>query len=100
MIVYKYKERLNDNITFTLPKGAKILHIDVQENDELTRMITLWALVDTNANESESRHIRIAGTGHPINDKSSIYVYINTFTMMNRELWFHAFENKKKDVNQ
>lgn len=94
--VFKYKERMNDTITFLLPEGAEILHVDVQEDDEQQGMITLWALVNPRQSVNVSRHIRIAGTGHPIDDKLSTYTHINTFTMAGRTLWFHAFEDKKK----
>ena len=89
MKVFKYVEPLNDVVTFRLPEGAKMLRVDVQ--DERTSTVCLWALVDTRASAHEDRHIRIAGTGHEITLPANL-VYINTFTMHDRVLWFHAFE--------
>lgn len=89
--VYKYKEKLNDIVTFTLPCGAEILSVYVQ--DDHSGEVCLWALVDPELLPSINRKIRIAGTGHPIEDAPQKYrKYINTFTMMNGALWFHAFE--------
>ena len=85
--VFKYEKSIGDIVIFDLSFGAKILRVDVQKDDG---SICLWALVDPELNSIQQRFIRVAGTGHPITE--SPLKYINTFTMYNRSLWFHAFE--------
>ncbi len=90
-IVYKYEEKLDDVIEFKLPEGAEILRVDVQKESSLGEIqkVCLWALVDL-SKETVIRRVRIAGTGHPIDNK--VLRYINTFTMLGKQLWFHTFE--------
>lgn len=85
--VYKYKGLLTDLQMPELPVGAEILRVDVQNN---YGEVCIWALVDPNEYLSCQRNIRIAGTGHPIEQRK--LKYINTFTASNGTLWFHAFE--------
>ncbi len=85
-VVFKYNQDIKDILIFDLPYNSQILRIDSQDD----RTIALWALVDPNIAITEMRKIRIAGTGHPITEGT--LHYINTFTMMNKKLWFHAFE--------
>lgn len=89
--IYKYTKSLDDTIELELPKFAQIVHVESQ-SDGLDDIVSIWALVNPNTEYKEKRKIRIAGTGHPINNESSQVVYINTFTTMNRKLWFHALE--------
>jgi hypothetical protein len=91
LTVYKYNAPLNDYINFDLPLKAKLLKVDSQnDGEDGDETISLWALVNLEEKRVHTRKIRIAGTGHPIDEK--ILEYINTFTMMERKLWFHAFE--------
>ena len=85
--VYKYQLKIDDVVEINLPLGAKILRVDVQGK----MSVCLWALVDVSEVKTEKHAIRIAGTGHPISEDREIR-YINTFTMMDGALWFHAFE--------
>ncbi len=86
--VYKYTAYANDTITFLLPPDAEILRVDVQDEQGI---ICLWALVDSNVEPNTPRKIRIAGTGHDIREEKFLK-YINTFTVYEGKLWFHAFE--------
>ena len=95
--VYKYEKRIDDFVVFNLPVGAVILHIDIQKIT-YDAPVCLWALVDPNVIATEKRTIRIAGTGHPIEDFGVENKYINTFTVGSaKELWFHAFEVKEHE---
>jgi hypothetical protein len=86
--VFKYRmPSLEDIIKIKLPIGSDILHVNVQNKGE---ELCIWALVDPNSEHEKIHTIRIAGTGHPIED--AYMKYINTFTCMDRKLWFHAFE--------
>lgn len=87
--VYKYTELLNDYVKIILPKNARILKVDAQ--DDGGRTIQIWALVKP-GESAVIRTLRIAGTGHPIQEAPKNLVYINTFTVAKRALWFHAFE--------
>lgn len=87
--VYKYNiTDMNDYFDLNLPKGAKILTVQVQRNS-----ICIWALVDIN-NEQEKRRFRLAGTGHPIEESTDRLIYIGSFQMMQGTLVFHLFEIK------
>ncbi len=86
--VYKYTAEISEVIKFELPSNSQILRIDVQ--DELSGNVCLWALVDIEIETKQIRKIRIAGTGHNIEQNK--VSYINTFTVHNDTLWFHAFE--------
>ena len=88
--VYKYEVEMEDYITITLPKHAKILTFDMQ-GDKLCA----WALVNPNSTITEDKIFRIAGTGHPINDNeedTQIFMYVNTFQLLSGKLIFHVFE--------
>jgi len=89
--VYKYTAKIEDVIKFILPRFAKILRVDTQD-DGRSDTIALWAAIDPNTEYRQLRTIRIAGTGHPIDHENVQLVYINTFTTMNKKLWFHVFE--------
>jgi hypothetical protein len=88
--VYKYTEKLDDFVIVSLPKHARILKVDSQD-DGASRTIQIWALVEP-GEPAIARTLRIAGTGHPVQESPRNLMYINTFTMMKRALCFHAFE--------
>lgn len=85
--IYKYKITFTDLTIVELPKDAKILTVQEQNNEPY-----LWALVDTEK-EKETRHFRIAGTGHEIEKEITNQLdYINTFQLRGGSLVFHLFE--------
>jgi hypothetical protein len=61
--IYRFDVAANDRIPIPMPKGARLL--SVQPSDRITYGVTLWALVDTAA-EQEIRHIYAVGTGNPL----------------------------------
>jgi len=85
--IFKYALPTQDRVTFVLPKGAEILKIDVQLDQPF-----IWALINPEA-ASEERFFRVAGTGHPIEDKN--LKFIDTFQMHGGDLVFHVFEVMK-----
>ena len=91
LTIYKYPVLYMENhFTLELPKNAKILTVQTQKGNP-----QLWAMVDSET-EKETRHFRLAGTGHPLGeDYLRIINYIGTFQMGNGELVFHLFEVKK-----
>jgi hypothetical protein len=95
--IYKYRVPINDVVTINLPLDAKILHVNSQNDGQKgDDTIDVWALVDTDFVGKLPKHIRIVGTGHPI-EKELVLQYVNTFTMLDRNLWFHAFEIIKEE---
>jgi len=88
--VFKYQFEPDDYINFTLPRGAKILTVQEQLG-----ILCLWALVDVGESMVESRSMRMAGTGHSIDDYGVDYRYINTIQLAGGSLVFHFFEVMK-----
>lgn len=84
MRIWKYDLPLADLLAVQMPKGARILDIQVQRG-----VVRLWALCDETA-PKVARHISIYGTGNPIPDEPG--EYIATFQMHDGDLVFHAFE--------
>lgn len=87
MKIFKYLLYPSDSFELELPKGAKILTVQVQFEKP-----QIWALVDPNA-DNEKRQFRMIGTGHEIKEKN--LTYIGTFQMMGGHLVWHLFEVKK-----
>ena len=85
--IWKYKLEGTDGQNISMPKGADILTVQVQDG-----LPFLWALVDPKA-ETEIRFIEIFGTGNPIlSDMGTSRKYISTFQMREGRLVFHVFE--------
>jgi hypothetical protein len=83
--IWKYQLVIQDSQPLTMPKGAEILTVQVQNN-----IPCIWALVDPDA-EIEHREFCMFGTGH---DFGLIdYKYIGTFQIHEGLLAFHLFES-------
>lgn len=85
-IVAKYPFKPNDYIAFELPATARLLHVDVQ-NEQLC----LWALVDLDQ-PTISRRVRMAGTGHQIKEPAESLRHVSTVLLSDGALVFHFFE--------
>lgn len=83
--VWKYPLPIIDNVEISIPKGSKILCVKTQKND-----LCLWALVNPDENETESVKLRIAGTGHPIEEEN--LEYIDTVLMYEDNFVIHIFK--------
>ena len=84
--VYKYPLDIQDEVIVMMPKGARVLSVQVQNGRPC-----LWAAVDPNEMTLEERRFRIAGTGHPIQD-DVVDGFIGTIQMYDGRLVFHLFE--------
>jgi len=85
--IYKYPiSNPKDYIELYLPKKAKILHFDYQDDH-----FQVWAFVDPQA-ESETRVFRFAGTGHSINPKQKLHFIGTAIIPPSGHLVFHLFE--------
>lgn len=82
--VYKYPLGVADYQLIVLPVGAKILCVKMQRG-----VACLWALVDKEQTQKESVTIRIAGTGHDIEEDVE---YIDTIMVAGGEMVFHFFK--------
>ena len=85
--IYKYPLIIDDYQTLEMPQGAEILTIQIQK-----RIPCIWALVNPKQ-PKQKRHIRIAGTGHSVNDK--VIEYIGTYQLYGGDIIFHVFEIDK-----
>jgi hypothetical protein len=83
--IYKFPLKVDDLVTVSMPKGAKILSLQVQ-ND----IPCLWALVDEDMEWRENRVFRIFGTGHVF--AASPGTFLGTVQLMEGALVFHVFE--------
>lgn len=84
-VVYKYT--IQPIAAITLPVGAEILSVGVQENE-----VRMWAKVDPDA-PTEERTFMGFGTGHEIPDGLDLE-FIGTAIWPTGTLVFHIFEQK------
>jgi hypothetical protein len=84
--VWKFLIAMDDRVDIDMPLGARILCVQMQGD-----ALCLWARVNPKA-PPETRHFRIAGTGHPLGDGMEAASYIGTFQLHGGALVFHVFE--------
>lgn len=92
--IWKFSLAIDDDVWIDMPIGAEVLHVAVQgqSDNPRTASLYLWARVGPHA-ESERRHFRVAGTGHPLEGGTpDPLVYIGTFQLAGGALVFHVFE--------
>ena len=88
-VIYKYPLIQTDGFEIEMPKGARILTVQVQDGEPY-----IWAIVNPD-NDTEVRGFRLAGTGHQLNTMGfTDMVYIGTFQLYDGGLVFHLFEIK------
>jgi hypothetical protein len=85
--IWKFPLQHTDTQNVAMPWDAQILTVGV-----VNEQICLWAMVEDHGS-SETRVIRIIGTGHPI-DGAELLRYIGTVQLMGGKLIFHVFELK------
>ena len=89
--IYKYPVRIDDKTSVTMPLGARILNVHEQMLSCGRSGAFLWALVDPSEKEMVTRRVRIAGTGHDIDDAEKL-AYCGTFHLSTSGLVFHLLE--------
>jgi hypothetical protein len=82
--VWKYPLKVEDKQWVELPRGAKILSVDVQNGTPC-----LWAQVDTEA-VTDRILIVTHGTGHPM--KSNNMQFIGTYQLEGGSFIGHVFK--------
>ena len=88
MTIWKFELIVADTQTISMPEEARILTVQTQNGSPC-----IWAMVEENF-DMVLRHIRIAGTGHPLpNGYDEIMgKYIGTFQLREGSLIFHVFD--------
>ena len=86
--IYKYPILVQDYQTITMPKGATILSVQNQNG-----YLQMWAIVDIDCQEIETRIFRMIGTGNPFID-TDMTMYIDT-VQHDGYVW-HIFEETIK----
>ena len=81
--VYKYPVIMDDEWEMSMPRGAKILSLDVQGGKPY-----MWAAVET-TRMSDGRFFITRGTGHKL---SGTLEFIGMFQLDKLGLVFHVFE--------
>lgn len=78
---------IQEKIELELPLGAKIIRVS-----DVDGLFFLWAIVDTDIEEKEIRHIEFFKTGQPIESHETlIYLGICKLFIM-QELGLYTFE--------
>lgn len=86
--IYKYDLPVVDKAVVSMPKGAEVLTVQVQ-NDWPDSQVRLWAKINLEA-PIESRMFFVVGTGHPMPVEAGRF--IGTFQLNEGRLVFHVFE--------
>lgn len=83
--IWKYSLVVEDDQVIKMPKWAKPLCVQVQDNEP-----KMWVEVDTEqTTHLESRRFATRGTGHPLPDYET---YLGTYQLLGGDLIFHVFE--------
>jgi len=91
--VWKFELTINNEVEITMPRFARILHIDTQGLTRPFFRVLVWALVDP-TELTETVKFRIAGTGHEIHNENNLS-YIGTVMFLDGALVFHVFKYTK-----
>lgn len=89
--VFKYTVPIQDELILELPTGTDILYVNAQPGDYINGLFQIWALVNPDNPDMETRKFRLAGTGHAITEPEHLE-YIGTFFLREGILVFHLFE--------
>lgn len=84
--VYKYPLEVQDRQVITIPKGAKILSLHVQDSTPC-----IWVLVDANEQQKEKVVLRTFGTGQSLYSNGKNLEFIGTYLLRNDQAVFHVF---------
>lgn len=83
--IYKYPLIIEGEQLIDVPLGAQLLTAQVQHE-----VVCIWAIIDSNEEQRESRTIDIFGTGHPMS--MATRKYLGTVQLCEGSLVFHVFE--------
>lgn len=96
--VWKFDLELKDLQAVDMPRGAQLLHVDVQFQG-VAEHAKVWALVEP-AQPTARRLISVHGTGHFVNRMASttdpvgtLPEYVSSFDVNGGLLVFHVFDH-------
>lgn len=84
--IYKYPVKIKDTFRITMPAGAAILTVQIDQKDGVPY---IWAGVDTN-NPTCVRCFEVHGTGNPMKNTEGDRQYVGSFQTKGY-IW-HLFE--------
>jgi hypothetical protein len=85
--IFKYQLKVTDSQRIMLPYGSKVLSVENQKET-----IVMYAIVDEEQEHMANIGVRIAGTGHKIEQHIIMdYRFLGTVKMLNGDLMFHVF---------
>lgn len=87
-VIWRWSHWISDTVTFQMPRGAKVLHVDRKRSDDSSDEFSLWALVDP-TREWVGRRIHIIGTGNPVPQAALGCRHIGTW--QDGDAAWHAF---------
>ena len=85
--IWKFPCPAGDVLNLTMPKGAVLLDVQGQYG-----VGALWAVVETDEEELETRSFRVFGTGHMIPDDVDLDRHVGTWQEGQGTLIWHLFE--------
>jgi hypothetical protein len=85
MTIFKYPLHVGDDITIAMPRGARLLSVQVQAGTPC-----VWAIVDPSA-PSVRRRLVLRGTGHNA-EGLSMAPFVGTFQLEGGAFIGHLFD--------
>ena len=77
--IWKFEIPVQGTIDMRIQGFRKILKLDMDPKDPNTNKIYMWALVDPTETQYKNVHLRIIGTGHPVeNDIMNFHEFVDT----------------------
>lgn len=90
--IFKYSIPTKEKVEIELPLGAKIIRCE-----DVDGLFFLWAIVNDEQTEVETRYLEFYKTGQPIETNLYDLVFIGTCKLfIMQELCLYVFENMKK----
>lgn len=88
--IHKYDLPVEGTVEIEMPTGAEIIAIDCQ--DPTGRSLQMWAIVNTEVEETEVSEFAIVGTGHPLGDNLNMGNHLATVVTAGGGLVWHVFD--------
>jgi hypothetical protein len=85
--IYKYKVKQETVTSVEMPRGARLLTAK-----SLGAHVWVWALVDTEEKDKETRQIAVLKTGQDVPVNPDLLTHIETVQFGDGELVLHVFE--------
>lgn len=86
-VIYKYPFQVEGEVEIEMPKGARVLCVQVQRD-----IPCIWAIIEPSQPIVEIRHFRVFGTGQPMDMHPDFLHYIGTFQLAGGNFIGHLFE--------